>query len=100
MELLIKQLIGDSALSDLPTPHRFANETYFNLLLLTHNLVNCSKRFCLPPDLQDVTRQTLRHKILSCLRSGRTPTIAPAWPCLQGVPEKRCGDKPRSRLRD
>lgn len=64
IELLIKQLKGDYALGSIPTRHFFANETYFHLLLLAYNLVNWFKRLCLPPDLQNATLQTLRHKVL------------------------------------
>jgi hypothetical protein len=64
VELLIKQLKGDYALGSIPTRHFFANETYFHLLLLAYNLVNWFKRLCLPPDLQNATLQTLRHKVL------------------------------------
>jgi hypothetical protein len=64
VELLIKQLKGDYALGRIPTRHFMANETYFHLLLLAYNLVNWFKRLCLPPDLQNATLQTLRHKIL------------------------------------
>jgi hypothetical protein len=61
---LIKQLKGDYALGSIPTRHFMANETYFHLLLLAYNLVNWFKRLCLPPDLQNATLHTLRHKIL------------------------------------
>lgn len=64
VELLIKQLKGDYALGSIPTRHFFANEAYFHLLLLAYNLVNWFKRLCLPPELQNATLQTLRHKIL------------------------------------
>ena len=64
VELLIKQLKGDYALGSIPTRHFFANETYFHLLLLAYNLVNWFKRLCLPPDFQNATLQTLRHRIL------------------------------------
>lgn len=64
VELLIKPLHGDYALGSIPTRHFFANETSFPLLLLAYNLVNWFKRLGLPPDLQNATLQTLRHKIL------------------------------------
>jgi hypothetical protein len=64
VELLIKQLKGDYALGSIPTRHFFANETYFHLLLLAYNLVNWFKRLCLPPEFQNATLQTLRHRIL------------------------------------
>lgn len=64
VELLIKQLKGDYALGSIPTRHFFANETYFHLLLLAYNLINWFKRLCLPPEFQNATLQTLRHRIL------------------------------------
>lgn len=64
IELLITQLKGDYALGSIPTRHFFANETYFPLLLLAYNLVNWSKRLCLPVSFQNATLQTLRHRIL------------------------------------
>lgn len=65
VELIIRQLKGDYALGSIPTRHFFANDTYFHLLLLAYNLVNWFKRFCLPPDFQNATLQTLRQQILS-----------------------------------
>src|SRR5262249_56154377 len=55
---------GARALARPPPRHFFANETYFHLLLLAYNLVNWFKRLCLPPDFQNATLQSLRHKIL------------------------------------
>jgi len=80
VELLIKQLKGDYALGSIPTRHFFANETYFHLLLLAYNLVNWFKRLCLPPEFQNATLQTLRHKILlmpaQLRRVGNRPRLA------------------------
>ncbi len=80
VELLIKQLKGDYALGSIPTRHFFANETYFHLLLLAYNLVNWFKRLCLPPEFQNATLQTLRHKILlmpaQLRRAGNRPSLA------------------------
>jgi hypothetical protein len=64
IELVIRQLKGDSALGHIPGHHFFANETYFHLLLLAYNLVNWFKRLCLPPEFQNATLQTLRQQIL------------------------------------
>jgi hypothetical protein len=64
VELLIRQLKGDSALGSILTRHFFANETYFHLLLLAYNLINWFKRLCLPPEFQAATLDALRHKIL------------------------------------
>jgi hypothetical protein len=64
IELIIRQLKGDYALGSIPTRHFFANETYFHLLLLAYNLISWFRRLCLPPEFQNATLQTLRHKIL------------------------------------
>lgn len=64
VELLIKQLNGDYARGRIPTRHVFATETYVHRLLLAANLVNWFKRLCLPPEFQNATLQTLRHRIL------------------------------------
>jgi hypothetical protein len=64
IELIIRQLKGDYALGSIPTRFFLANETYFHLLLLSYNVINWFKRLCLPPDFQNATLQTLRHKIL------------------------------------
>jgi hypothetical protein len=53
IELLIRQLKGDYALGHIPTHHFFANQAYFQLLLLAYNLVNWFKRLCLPPEFQN-----------------------------------------------
>jgi hypothetical protein len=80
IELLIRQLKGDYALGSIPSRHFFANEAYFHLLLLAYNLINWFKRLCLPPELQAVTLQTLRHRILLMpallQRSGNRPRLA------------------------
>jgi len=79
VELLIKQLKGDYALGSIPTRHFFANETYFHLLLLAYNLINWFKRLCLPPEYQNATLQTLRHKILlmpaQLRKAGNRPSL-------------------------
>lgn len=80
VELLIKQLKGDYALGSIPTRHFFANETYFHLLLLAYNLVNWFKRLCLPPEFQNATLHTLRHKVLlmpaQLRRAANRPSLA------------------------
>lgn len=80
VELLIKQLKGDYAMGSIPTRHVMANETYFHLLLLAYNLVNWFKQLCLPPEFQQATLQTLRHKILllpaQLRRVGNRPSLA------------------------
>jgi hypothetical protein len=64
VELVIKQLRADYAVSSIPTRFFMANEAYFQLLLLAYNVVNWFKRLCLPPGYQAATLQTLRNKIL------------------------------------
>ena len=64
IELVIRQLKGDYALGHIPGHHFFANETYFQLLLLAYNLINWFKRLCLPQEFQSATLQTLRQQIL------------------------------------
>jgi len=64
VELVIKQLKADYAMSSIPTRFFMANEAYFQLLLLAYNVVNWFKRLCLPPGYQAATLQTLRNKIL------------------------------------
>jgi hypothetical protein len=80
IELLIRQLKGDYALGSIPTRHFFANEAYFHLLLLAYNLINWFRRLCLPPEFQNATLQTLRHKILlmpaQLSRAGNRPSLA------------------------
>ncbi len=80
IELIIHSLKGDYALGAIPTRHFFANETHFRLLLLAYNLINWFKRLCLPPELQNVTLQTLRKRILLMLaqlaRTGNRPHLA------------------------
>jgi hypothetical protein len=80
VELLIKQLKGDYALGRIPTGHFFANETYFHLLLIAYNLINWFKRLCLPPEFQNATLQTLRHKILlmpaQLRKAGNRPSLS------------------------
>ena len=77
VELLIKQLKGEYALGSIPTRHFFANETYFQVLLLAYNLINWFKRLCLPPEFQRATLQTLRHKILLMPAQLRRPDNRP-----------------------
>jgi len=78
-ELLVRQLKGDDALGHIPTRHFAANETYFHLLLFAYNLINWFKRFCLPPNLQTATLQTLRHQIFlmpaQLRRTGNRPRL-------------------------
>jgi hypothetical protein len=80
IELIIRQLKGDYALGSIPTRHFFANETYFHLLLLAYNLISWFRRLCLPPEFQNATLQTLRHKILlmpaQLSRALNRPTLA------------------------
>lgn len=64
VELIIKELKGDYPLAKIPTKHFAANEAYFHILLLSYNLINWFKRLCLPKDVQKVTLNTLRARLL------------------------------------
>jgi hypothetical protein len=64
IELIIKQLKADYALGNIPTRHFRANEAYFQILLVAYNLINWFKRFCLPPEYQTATLQSLRYQVL------------------------------------
>lgn len=79
VELVIRQLKGEYALGSIPTHHFFANEAYFQLLLLAYNLMNWFKRLALPAELQAATIQTLRQRILlmpaQLSRTGNRPHL-------------------------
>lgn len=79
VELLIKELKGDYPLAKIPTKHYAANEAYFHILLFSYNLINWFKRLCLPKELQNMTLNTLRQRLLlipgELIRSGNRPTL-------------------------
>jgi len=64
VELIIKELKGDYPLAKIPTKHFAANEAYFHIMLFAYNLINWFKRLCLPKDIQNVTLNTLRSRLL------------------------------------
>jgi hypothetical protein len=64
VELIIKELKGDYPLAKIPTKHFAANDAYFHILLFSYNLINWFKRLCLPTDIQNMTLNTLRSRLL------------------------------------
>ncbi|MFY9268507.1 MAG: IS1380 family transposase [Candidatus Manganitrophaceae bacterium] len=79
IELIIKELKGDYPLAKIPTKHFAANEAYFHILLFSYNLINWFKRLCLPKDLQKMTLNTLRSRLLLIpgvlVKSENRPTL-------------------------
>ena len=79
VELIIKELKGDYPLARIPTKHYAANEAYFHILLFSYNLINWFKRLCLPKDVQRVTLNTLRSRLLLIpgvlVKSDNRPTL-------------------------
>lgn len=79
MELIIKELKSDYPLAKIPTKHFAANEAYFHILLFSYNLINWFKRLCLPQDVQHVTLNTLRARLLLIpgvlVKSSNRPTL-------------------------
>lgn len=79
VELIIKELKGDYPLAKIPTKHFAANEAYFHILLFSYNLINWFKRLCLPADVQSMTLNTLRSRLLLIpgvlVKSGNRPTL-------------------------
>ncbi len=64
IELNIKELKTDYALSKIPTKSFLANQAYFHLLLFAYNIVNWFKRLCLPEQFHNATLQTIRTEFL------------------------------------
>jgi hypothetical protein len=64
VELIIKELKYDYPLAKIPTKYFAANEAYFHILLFSYNLINWFKRLCLPKDIQNMTLNTLRSRLL------------------------------------
>ena len=79
VELVIKELKGDSPLGKIPTKYFAANEAYFHTLLFSYNLINCFKRLCRPMEFQNMTLNTLRARLLlipgELLRTDNRPTL-------------------------
>jgi len=88
MENIIKELRADYPLAKIPTGQFAANEAYFHLLLFAYNLVNWTKRLCLPPKYHSMTLGTLRRGLLMIpgefVRTGRGPVLRiPSSPSRQ-----------------
>jgi len=79
VELITRELKGDYPLAKIPTKHFAANEAYFHILLFAYNLINWFKRLCLPADVQGMTLNTLRSRLLLIpgvlVKSGNRPTL-------------------------
>lgn len=79
VELIIKELKGDYPLAKIPTKHFAANEAHFHILLFSYNLINWFKRLCLPADVQSMTLNTLRSRLLLIpgvlVKSGNRPML-------------------------
>ena len=94
VERIIRELYSDCPLGKIPTRLFAANETYFHLLLLPYNLVNWSKRLCLPQEVQTATLQSMRNHILlmpaQLLRAGNRPNLA----IPVSGPWEACGNMP------
>jgi hypothetical protein len=79
VELIIKELKGDYPLAKIPTKYFAANESYFHILLFSYNLINWFKRLCLPKDVQNMTLNTLRSRLLLIpgvlVKSENRPTL-------------------------
>lgn len=79
VELIIKELKGDYPFAKIPTKHFTANEAYFHILLFSYNLINWFTRLCLPKEVQTVTLNTLRSRLLLIpgilVKSDNRPTL-------------------------
>jgi hypothetical protein len=79
VELIIKELKGDYPLAKIPTKHFAANEAYFHILLFSYSLINWFKRLCLPAEVQKMTLNTLRSRLLLIpgvlVKSDNRPTL-------------------------
>jgi hypothetical protein len=92
MENIIKELKADYPLAKIPTNQFAANEAYFHLLLFAYNLVNWTKRLCLPPKYHSMTLGTLRRGLLMIpgefVRTDRGPVLRiPSSPSRQEAVE-------------
>ena len=85
-ELIIRELKYAYALGKIPTNDFQTNEAFFQIVLLSYNLLNWFKRLCVPPHLQRTTLQRLRQRLLvvpaQLVRPGGVPTLrlAPSYP--------------------
>jgi hypothetical protein len=85
-ELIIRELKYAYALGKIPTSNLQTNEAFFQIVLLSYNLLNWFKRLCVPPHLQRATLQRLRQRLFvvpaQLVRPGGVPTLrlAPSYP--------------------
>lgn len=63
-ELVIREMKEAYALGKIPTGRWDANTAYFQIVVFAYNLLNWFKRFCVPPEWQRLTLQTLRQRLL------------------------------------
>jgi hypothetical protein len=79
VERIIKELKGEYPLAKIPTKHFAAHEAYFHILLFSYNLIHWFKRLCLPKNVQNVTLNTLRSRLLLIpgvlVKSDNRPTL-------------------------
>jgi len=84
-ELIIRELKDAYALGKIPTKDFWANEAFFQIVLLAYNLLNWFKRLCVPVHLQRATLPRLRQRLLfvpaQFVRPGGVPTLrlAPSY---------------------
>jgi hypothetical protein len=62
-ELIIRELKDAYALGKIPTKDFLANEAFFQIVLLAHNLLNWFKRLCVLPHLERATLPRLRQRL-------------------------------------
>jgi len=65
IEQVIRELKNDLPLGKIPTRHFLANSIYAELILLAYDLLVCFKTRCLPPKLQHIKLETLRHTLFA-----------------------------------
>lgn len=64
VEKLIRELLYDLPLNQIPTAQWLANVAYFHLRLLAYNLVHWFKRLCLPRAYANAPVETVRREFL------------------------------------
>jgi hypothetical protein len=67
IEVRIRELREDFALTHIPTRRFTANALYLEIIRLAYNLVTAFQRLCLPDEWQTFTLQKLRHKLFLLL---------------------------------
>jgi hypothetical protein len=65
VEKVLRELLYDLPLSQIPSASWLANVAYFQLLMLAYNLVHWFKRLCLPPAYGAATVETVRRDFLA-----------------------------------